>query len=147
MCTGSQRTRDRKDKVQWVSSWKTEDMTQWIKVSCYRELEGNLQRVRGQVRGQVIVHATASGRLHQTEGCTQIVQILYISKWKCLWCKCTYINVGYNTGCCSRLCFQIWRKKKPFKGAVSRDFRPLFFFINQTHLGPDKQVKMVFLKN
>ena len=23
-----------------------------------------------------------------------------------------------------------------FKGAVSRDFRPLYFFINRTHLGP-----------
>ena len=30
------------------------------------------------------------------------------------------------------------------KGAVSRDFRTLFFFINQTHLAPDKQAKMFF---
>ena len=30
----------------------------------------------------------------------------------------------------------VWCSSANIKGAVSRDFRTLFFFINQTHLGP-----------
>ena len=36
----------------------------------------------------------------------------------------------------SLLKYLTWNQAQILKGAVSRDFRPLFFFMNRTHLGP-----------
>ena len=52
-------------------------------------------------------------------------------------------------GCCCWLLFLLTVVvfTCPFKGAVSRDFRTLFFSLIKPIWAPDKQAKMVFLKN
>ena len=62
-------------------------------------------------------------------------------QYGCVFIKtCMHDNSDTETVTCmcglhdGEICFT--SMKVVFKGAVSRDFRPLYFFINQTHLGP-----------